>query len=59
MLLILTIVLALFEQQRRDCALELILGGDEATPIASHSESDDSLALGTQSPKGGFHANTN
>ena len=33
-LLILTIRLALFEQHKRDCALELILAGDEATPIA-------------------------
>ena len=33
-LLILTILLALFEQDKRDCALELILAGGEATPIA-------------------------
>ena len=34
-LLILTILLALFEQDKRDCALELILAGDEATAIAA------------------------
>jgi hypothetical protein len=33
-LLILTIVLALCEQHKRDCALDLILAGDEATAIA-------------------------
>ena len=33
-LLILTILLALFEQRKRDCALELILAGDEAAAIA-------------------------
>jgi hypothetical protein len=33
-LLILTIGLALFEQHKRDCALELILAGGEATAIA-------------------------
>ena len=34
MLLILTILLAVFEQHKRDCALELILAGGEATAIA-------------------------
>ncbi len=33
-LLVLTILLALFEQHKRDCALELILAGGEAIPIA-------------------------
>jgi hypothetical protein len=32
-LLVLTILLALFEQHKRDCAIELILAGEDATPI--------------------------
>jgi hypothetical protein len=33
-LLILTVLVAMSEQHKRDCALELILDGDEAAPIA-------------------------
>jgi hypothetical protein len=48
-LLILTILLAFFEPHKRDCALELILAGDEATPIAVDAASASAVALGPDS----------